>query len=265
MLLFDIGNTRIKCGRMVDGQAVASVAFPMQEITKLESNLMAEAAAKPCRRAAISSVNPPIAGRLQSHLKQLGFDVKILQSDGKLFETGLLQSNLQTPETTGVDRLLSAIGALTRAPGCDVVVIDCGSAITVNWTTADRIFQGGAIMPGLRLMAAALHHQTASLPTVKIDSQPTIPGRSTSEAIAAGIFAAVAGGIDRAVQEIQSQIPTVQPVQIFLTGGDSDRIGSALRSNVKIQSNLVLEGLAFAVNATKLEGRAASSDHPIKV
>ena len=83
------------------------------------------------------------------------------------------------------------------------MLVDAGSAVTVDWLDETHAFRGGAIFPGLRLMAEALHDYTALLPRVTIAVPvPELPGPSTVPAMQAGIFWAVVGGIDRAVRRL---------------------------------------------------------------
>jgi pantothenate kinase type III len=192
------------------------------------------------RDAAISSVAQAAADRLLAYLAERQIHVStVWRSDGALFETGLLTSDVDTPETTGVDRLLSAIGALERAPGRDVLVVDCGSAITVNATSANRVFRGGAIFPGLRLMAAGLNQNTAALPYVPIERIPPALGRSTRSAIAAGVAHAALGGIERILHELSGAVAPA----IFLTGGDAEVLSPGLALSHTFAPHLVLEGI----------------------
>src|SRR5205807_1116 len=100
------------------------------------------------------------------------------------------------PERVGIDRLLNAVAAKDRIKrSVPLLLIDAGTAITVDRVNADGVFEGGAILPGLRLMAQALHDHTALLPRVVIADVPTVPGRDTESAIQAGVYWAAAGGI----------------------------------------------------------------------
>jgi type III pantothenate kinase len=106
------------------------------------------------------------------------------------------------PRSLGIDRLLSAFAA-TRIvgklpPDSGLVVIDAGSAITVDWVDSEGCFRGGAILPGLRLQAKALATGTDALPEIdwQADQDVCLPGTNTADAIFGGILVGAAGAID---------------------------------------------------------------------
>ena len=77
------------------------------------------------------------------------------------------------------------------------VLVDAGSAVTVDWLDEEHVFRGGAIFPGFRLMARSLHDYTALLPEITLGhTRPALPGRSTVSAMQAGVFWAVLGGVE---------------------------------------------------------------------
>src|SRR5207249_9207318 len=86
-------------------------------------------------------------------------------------------------------------------------------------------FAGGAIFPGYRLMAEALHTYTAALPLVNPRAHPTVaPAGTTATAIAAGIHWAVVGGVHALIRTTILQAPFPAPLPVFLTGGDAAAI-----------------------------------------
>lgn len=247
MLLFDVGNSRIKAALVDDRHPTefrrwTLSAYGKNQLDDLESEVASRIAGPSEHSAAIASVHPATCLELTKLLARHGVQSRVWQSDGAVFATGILRSDLESPATTGVDRLLSAIGALARAPVCDVVVVDCGSALTVNYTTADRTFRGGAIMPGLRTMTSALHANTAALPDIVPTRPPAMPAKNTADAISVGAFAAVLGGVERLLAELDRA--ATGPVQRFLTGGAAPLLAEHLPPDFELAPNLVLEGLA---------------------
>jgi pantothenate kinase type III len=94
-----------------------------------------------------------------------------------------VQANVKEPSRVGMDRLLNALAAnRVRHPDRSAIVVDIGTAMTVNFISADGVFQGGAILAGPVTSLAALHHATASLPLLgseALESPPPVVGKLT--------------------------------------------------------------------------------------
>jgi type III pantothenate kinase len=160
-----------------------------------------------------------------------------------------LRVGLEKPDHVGVDRLLDAVAANSRRPpGVPAVVIDAGSAVTVDWIDAEGTFAGGAIMPGLRLMALALHEHTALLPVIDTPhGEPAVPGAATPSAMAVGVFWSVAGGVSAILDAYRRHFDAAPAV--FLTGGDGRALLDSLRQPVTYWPNMTLEGIRIAAEA----------------
>ena len=132
-----------------------------------------------------------------------------------------LRADVENPARVGADRLLAALAAYRRTGG-PCIIVDFGTAITVNSVQADGTFLGGAIFPGLAAMARALAQETALLPEIPVpDSAPAI-GRNTDEAIAAGLLHGTAGAVANLV--IAASQVVGEDARIFLTGGGAARV-----------------------------------------
>src|SRR5205085_7856667 len=108
-------------------------------------------------------VHPARRQRLADWLLARGDEVEVVVSPGRL----PLATALPQPEKAGIDRLFNAVAVNSRRrPNAAAVVVDAGSAVTVDLVDEHGVFRGGAILPGLRLMAQALHDYTALLPAV---------------------------------------------------------------------------------------------------
>jgi type III pantothenate kinase len=127
-----------------------------------------------------------------------------------------------------------------------VIVVDCGTAATVDLIAADGRFLGGAILPGPTLMARALAQGTSKLPEVRAlehADPPAMPGGNTREAIAAGIGWGMRGAIAELVARSRLALGPSTPV--LLTGGWSGAILPALPGAIEMP-DLVLVGIALA-------------------
>ena len=140
------------------------------------------------------------------------------------------------PERLGIDRLLGAYAAQRRL-GSPLVVVDAGSAVTVDWVNHAGGFGGGAILPGVELQLAVLAAETDALPRIDFrrPAHRVGPGRNTAEAITLGVLTGVAATVERLVRE--SQVP------VILTGGDARLIAERLNRDHQLAENLVCRGL----------------------
>lgn len=153
---------------------------------------------------------------------------------------------VQSPERVGLDRLAAAAAACQwRQQGQAVVVVDIGTAITVDLVDEQGVFQGGAILPGFRAAAAALHHATDALPLVEEvpDERPPVVGRNTEAAIRSGLYYGVRGAVVAIVDRMAAQCST--PPQVLFTGYAP--LSDALqRFQAVWVPDLVLRGVALA-------------------
>jgi type III pantothenate kinase len=221
-LVADVGNTRIKWGRCAGGAIRESISLPPDEGAWSEQ--AGRWGLSSPGHWAIAGVHPARRDHLADWLRRRGDEVRFFDDPGLL----PLRVLLERPDRVGIDRLLDAVAANSRrVPGIPAVVIDAGTAVTVDWLDGTGAFRGGAIMPGLRLMAQALHDYTALLPLVEAPRRmPALPGNATRPAIEAGIFWAVAGGVRGLVEAYEEGAGTA--AQVFLTGGDAAVIQTVL-------------------------------------
>jgi type III pantothenate kinase len=159
-----------------------------------------------------------------------------------------LDVRVEHPERVGMDRLAAATAAARlRAPRRGAILVDSGSAITVDYVSADGAFRGGAILPGMGLAARALHEFTDLLPLVplgELSAPPPALGTSTVTAIRSGLYWGAVGAVRELAERLSAGIDP-QP-ELFLTGGAGPHLGKALSNPVRILPHLVLSGIALA-------------------
>jgi type III pantothenate kinase len=239
VVVADVGNTRIKWGRCAAEGVVDQASLPADDPDAWQRQLEAWKVVMPALWV-LAGVHPDRLARLERWLAQRGDGVTILRN---WLDLGL-SVLLDRPERVGIDRLLNALAARDRGPG-PAVLIDAGSAVTVDWLDEAGCFRGGAILPGFRLMAQALHAYTALLPLIEPPSSiPQLPGRSTIQAIEAGVYWAAAGGVRALVAELVSQ--SSNRPRIFLTGGDGPLLLPVLDADVVAWPTMTLEGILQA-------------------
>jgi type III pantothenate kinase len=243
-IVVDVGNTSIKWGRCADGKVVEVCSLPHGALNAWRGQAhdwgLPESAAW-----VVTGVHPGQRDAIANFANLRGGRVRVLDLAAEL----PLQVKLEKPDHVGVDRLLDAVAANSRRPaGVPAVVIDAGSAVTVDWVDADGAFCGGAIMPGLRLMALALHDYTALLPVIETPKgAPAVPGTGTPSAMEVGVFWSVAGGT-AAILDAYRRHFDASPA-VFLTGGDSKALLDTLRQPVVHWPDMTLEGIRLAAEA----------------
>jgi len=149
-----------------------------------------------------------------------------------------------TPETLGVDRLAAAAGACLHHPGADLLIIDAGSALTIDLVSGG-VYVGGSISPGLSMRFRALHEFTGKLPLVNKRSDFTFPARTTEDAIAGGVVMGLVYEINEYIRTFDERHKKLVTV---ITGGDSELISSRTERKVLIYPDLVTEGLNFLLD-----------------
>jgi type III pantothenate kinase len=243
-VVVDVGNTRVKWGRCSAAGVAAMASLPPDDRAAWEAQAREWGLGSPASWA-LTGVHPQRRQRLADWLQERGDAVRVIDA-ARLLPLRVL---VEHPDWVGIDRLLNAVAAnRRRTPGGSAVVIGAGTAVTVDLVDPSGAFRGGAIMPGLHMMARALHDHTALLPLIDPPSAPpALPGTSTPTAMAAGVFWSWAGGVGALVEQYAVEAPT--PPDVFLTGGDLPRLQPVLRGNVIPWPEMTLEGIRLTAES----------------
>jgi type III pantothenate kinase len=256
----DVGNTRIKWGLCRDDRVEEIAALPADDENAWDRRAERWGLPNACAWA-LAGVHPQRQLKLAEWILRRGGTVRVLSSHQEL----PIKVAVKEPGRVGLDRLLNAVAARDRVQrSISCLIVDAGSAVTVDWVDEIGAFQGGAIFPGCRLMAKALHDYTAALPLVELDwcnapndwFNPWLPGDNTERAIKAGVFWAVAGGIKATLRQLAAHCrysmnrdckPDVadDPV-VFLTGGDARLLEGVMDPHVIVWPEMTLEGIRIA-------------------
>jgi type III pantothenate kinase len=156
-----------------------------------------------------------------------------------------LKNAYKTPETLGKDRIAAAVAAWHEFPGKDLLVIDAGTAITMDMVTKPGEFLGGAIAPGIDLRFKALHTFTGRLPLIKRKNINYLTGTSTEESINSGVINGIAAEIDGIIDKYKILYPDL--ITIF-GGGDSKFLHKRLKNSIFALPNPVVNGLHTILN-----------------
>lgn len=145
-----------------------------------------------------------------------------------------------TPHTLGSDRIAAAVGAWNEHPGNNLLIIDAGSAITIDFVDYKGTYKGGNISPGIKMRLKALHEYTGRLPFVEKDGDTPSFGNDTETAIRSGVIKGTCHEIDGYINEIKEKYGNVL---VFLTGGDEKTLKNSIKSRIFADKYLVAKGL----------------------
>lgn len=243
-LLMDVGNTRIKWGVLGDGAIRRTGHIAQDRIRKEGLAVLTSKLPHAVDTVLVSNVaGQGLATRLSGVVgMHCGVDVHFARSEREAF--GVVNGYSQ-PRRLGVDRWVAMIGAWHEIGGA-VLVVDAGTAVTLDALDSKGQHLGGQIIPGLRLMTTSLAQETSDLPDVRRHAakprrDPDMFAKATAGAIAQGAVNALAGAIERAADVLRQ--PRKAPA-VVLTGGDASRILTALGCDALHRPHLVLQGLA---------------------
>jgi type III pantothenate kinase len=221
-IVVDVGNTRIKWGHCGCQPTVDEVVALQPDDPDAWERQLERWHSGTTGNWILAGVHPQRRDAFAQWLRQRGASVQVIDSYRQL----PLAVKVDAPDKVGLDRLFNAVAANLRRPKRSAaVVVDAGSAVTVDVVDPQGAFRGGAIFPGVRLMAKALHDYTAQLPLVAIDRAEPPPGTSTAQAIRVGVLHALQGGVARLLAAYSSQY--TDGMIVYLTGGDASLLADA--------------------------------------
>jgi len=277
LIVIDIGNSSINCG--IFRREQNSIDKEPQTVLRLDTQVdFSEQLAGwiPHKPAAwwVVSVNRPSENRLRKwvtlHRKEDSYQTL---HHGEL----PIQIGVDLPQSVGMDRLVAAVGVnAIRPAGSPAIIVDAGSAITVDLVSKTGMFLGGVILPGLSLAAKSLHQHTDQLPQiqcdlaaviekvkdstvensqqlslssgnhqVKADALPTFVGKSTEQAIRSGLIWGTVGALRFLIENISRRLQP-SPYVVY-AGGDARYLASLVEDDPVIMPQLVLQGIGLCV------------------
>jgi len=155
------------------------------------------------------------------------------------------------PARLGADRWANLLAAHTRCRG-PVVIVDCGTAITIDALAADGRHLGGLIAPGIDLMTSSLIDKAPGIEIAHRENQDiTLLGSSTEVGVSGGVLYAVVSLVDRVLLDLKSELG--QATKLIITGGDAERISPLLSTQPVYEPDLVLAGLAAVAQAGEIK------------
>ena len=243
LLTVDIGNSTIDAG-LFDGERLLNhLKLPgeINSVDQWESQISGFIPDSMLPNSAIvCSVNPAIEQKFSGFITaRFGVEIDHVRSD----KCTKLKNMCREPGKVGADRIANAFGAW-KYYGLPAVVVDIGTAITIDAVSADAEFLGGAIAPGPRMSAASLANQTAQLPQINPQLPDEIIGVDTESAIQSGIMHGTVGMIVHVVGEMKRQLVSGGDVRVIITGGGAQALESAFEGiDFCFDPDLTLKGL----------------------
>jgi type III pantothenate kinase len=263
-LAIDVGNSRIKFALFTleareDGVAIATclddISIPLDEDPPWQTLL------ERIHRSLELPINSVIVGSNQAGVARVISAFPIPQLAAPLVinnsENFPLDIQVDEPHRVGLDRLLNSIAANSHtANGSPTIIVDCGTATTIDLVSSTGIFEGGAILPGFDLSARALNLYTEALPLFTMEqlvgdsnSPPESLGKNTETAIASGVYWSQVGAVREIVTRMTSEM---QDFNLVMTGGGSHLLVPHFK-HAKHIPQLALMGLVIVAGNTDLE------------
>ncbi|MFN4227113.1 MAG: type III pantothenate kinase [Candidatus Ratteibacteria bacterium] len=235
-LAIDIGNKRVKIG-----------IFKVQKICKILTYLNSEIEnfnfpdhwkKFDIKKCGISSVYPDLNLLIEKKVKEF-FKIEPIFLN---YKNCRLKMKIKNPKKVGVDRIVNCKGAC-EIFGFPILVIDIGTAVTIDYVNENKIFIGGFIIPGPELWINSLK-QTALIKEVKKTRFKDI-GNDTSSAINLGVIIGLSGAIEKIVFKMKEKFNVSK---IVLTGGWAEKFSKFLNFDKEIRKYLTIEGINLILN-----------------
>lgn len=248
LLAVDIGNTNITCGIFQDGILKASARYhssvlrTADEYYSLMGPLLDGWNVAGVKRVSMASVVPELT-RVWQHLFQKYFAARVCNVSA-LSPLGIT-FKVADPSFVGADLVVNAFAAWQKyRRSC--VIVDLGTATTIQFVTAKGSFEGTAIAPGLRTGAINLFEKAALLSGIELTAPPVLLGVNTRDALLSGIVQGHAYMVESFVKKVKGHYFDHPDALTILTGGIADLIKPLVPSADIVDKSLTLEGLYMA-------------------
>ena len=241
ILAVDIGNTNITIGSFAGKTLISHFCVDNRSLINQKATLPIKSSLlNESKNILVASVNPDIEPIFYKSLGKKNIK-KILKIGREIkLRIPILVEN---PQTVGIDRLLNALAAYRRTKS-STIIIDFGTAITIDIVSKEGEFLGGLILPGIRTSAYALNKQTALLPEVDIKRPAEIIGKNVEDAIKAGIYFGTVGSVIHIIKEVRRIYGDLK--YTIATGGDASTLKKDISEIDKFIPCLTLEGIRLA-------------------
>lgn len=245
LLAIDVGNTQTVIGLFAEDELVAhwristNAALTADELRVKVSGLLAldGRSWRDVADVILASVVPPLTAAWEDVARvAAGHEVMVV---GPGLKTGM-PIRYDNPHEVGADRIVNGVAAFDRLGG-PVIVVDFGTATTLDVIDADGAYLGGAIAPGLETSAEALFSRAARLSKVDLEPPTAVIGTNTRMSVQAGLLLGEASKVDGLVRRTWAELGADVPV--IATGGLAERMSVLCETIGHVDTDLTLRGL----------------------
>lgn len=227
-IYIDIGNSAIKVGYKSEGNWIVH-----KYITAVETAYQVNNHTYQVNKIIISSVRKSLMEAFEKEVEaHLLEELTVNNIDKKFLE-------YETPETLGLDRYLACLGAKAYSDKA-IIVIDAGSACTIDLMDENAVFKGGVIMPGLSAILNIFKKTAPELPEIGLNFPHHFPGKNTKESLELGQVVFYTDGIKKMLERYSNLIGIYD---LFITGGDSKPVNKLIGGIGTIKKDLVFDGM----------------------
>ena len=253
LLAIDIGNTNIVIGVIRDDEIIFKVRIATDHTRTsdqygVEIKNMLEAfdvRREDISDCIISSVVPPVFNSVRTGvIKMIGKQPMVV---GPGLKTGL-DIQVDAPAQVGSDRIVIAVAALAeyQAP---LILMDLGTATTVEVVEPPRTYVGGIIFPGVRISLEALTSRAAQLPGISLDKPKSVIGKNTVDCMRSGMMHGTAAMLDGIIERMEEEIG--HKATVIATGGMAQFITPLCKREIHLEKDLLLKGLNIIYKKNK--------------
>lgn len=238
-LLIDIGNTRTKWA-IVTVQGFIQARGFLDESGVFDGDSLLDELLDGIQEAWISCVGKAeVLERVVLMVKrELNLDASMSFVEPQL---GVLSNGYNDLQRLGVDRWVAALGARSVIPEGALIIVDAGTAVTIDLVSNDNVFEGGVILPGLAMMHDSLVGKTAGISS-ELSVAGSVIGKTTQECVNSGALFGLVGAIERVVAEILRE-SNGGDISLLICGGDAAKIQTLSKLPLIFNSDLIFHGL----------------------
>ena len=228
-LIIDIGNTAVKTALFEDKKLISSAI--LNDCTL--QNLLVFVGDQNISRTIVSTVK-----LVDAELKQIiqYFDSHLLGVDTPLPIT----IDYKTPDTLGKDRIAAVVGASFSFPSQNILVLDAGTCLTIDFISKEKVYKGGRISLGITMRYNALNQFTSNLPLCEFSESMNAIGYDTESSITSGVQQGILAEVREIINVFKMENKNTM---IVVTGGDCFFFEKELKISIFANPFLVMEGL----------------------